>query len=134
MGGGFVRAEGTVLGRVGDNISVEVPRMEFKLISGDDELFETYVNFFDFSIKIFKKYRNMDFDCVIIEDVKECVLFGCRLPISIKRIYGQPISEMAVVRNDGELVQIAHSRLSKLRAVVLSDSQLLKMRTYGEFT
>ena len=75
----------------------------------------------------------MDIDCVIIEDVKECVLFGRRLPIGIKRIYGQQIAEKTIIRDDGELTAVAHSRLSRLRVMSLSDAQLLRMRTYGDF-
>ncbi len=134
LGGGFVRAEGEVLGRVSEDISVEVSRDEDVIFYENEVLSEAYINFFNFSVNIFKRYGKSDIDCAIIEDVKVCVLFGNRLPIKIVRIYNQPVSTKHITRTDKELTSVAAYRLSKVRHLKLCDAQLLRMSTYGEFT
>ncbi len=133
LGGGFVRAEGEILGRVSEDISVFVPSTEDVITYGNEELSESHLKIFGFSINIFKSYGKKYETCAIIEEKEECVLFGCRLPIGIYRTYKQEIQSETEQRSDDELVKIAAYRLIQLRAIKLSDAELLRMNTYGEF-
>jgi similar to stage IV sporulation protein len=135
LGGGFVRAEGEVKGRVFERISVEVPRRETVTVYGEEILSECHANIFNFSINIFKNYGNLPDSYVIINDTEEMMLLGkWRLPVEIKRIYAKAVKKQSVERSDAELISIATSRLSALRKVRLSDAELLKIKTDGEFT
>lgn len=135
LGGGFVRAEGEIYGRLFEEISVETPRNETIKIYGKERLSRLSIKIFNFFINIFKSYRKNDNSCVIIEDVEECVLFGkYRLPIEIRKVYGQDIFESQKEYNDKELVSVASTRLAKLRVMKLSDAELLSIKTHGEFT
>ena len=135
LGGGFVRAEGEVKGRVFEKISVEVPRRETVTVYEDEVLSECHINIFDFSLNIFKNYGNLPESYVIINDIEEVMLLGrWRLPMEIKRIYFKTTKKQSVERSDADLISIASSRLSALRAMRLSEAELLKIKTEGEFT
>ena len=135
LGGGFVRAEGEILGSFSEEISVEVPRRESFKSYGEEKLLSVRVKIFKFSINIFKNYRKSNNDCVIIEDVKECTVLGkYRLPFGIYKTYSADVAVNERTYSDKELLTVASSRLAKLRIMKLSDSELIKIRTYGEFT
>ncbi len=135
LGGGLVRAEGEVLGRVYREISVEVPRSESVNIGGDEHLIEHSVKIFNFSINIFKKYGNSYDGCAIIEDTEECVLFGeFRIPVQVKKIYALPCEQKNVTYTDEQLVSVASARLAKLRILRIADTELIRISTYGGFT
>ncbi len=133
LGGGFVRAEGEILGRVSEDISVFVPKEENVVTKAGEKLTNVSVKIFGFSVNIFKSYGKNTQMCAIIEEREEFVLFGCRLPIGIYRTYAEETYEETVKRSEDEIVKIASYRLSKLSALKLSNAELLKMRTCGEF-
>lgn len=134
-GGGFVAAEGSVLGRVSDEISVEVPKTESKTVFSEEKLRHACLKIFNFKINIFKRYGKTDNSCAIIEDVKEYALLGeYRIPISIERVYVAEKRQTEQNYTDSELSAMAASRLAALRAMVLGDSELVKIRTVGEYT
>lgn len=135
LGGGFLRAEGVVIGRVSENFGVEVPRCEEVLMYGEETLYESKIKIFNFSINIFKNYRNSDEDCAIIESIEECMILGkYRLPVKIMETYTKKAQIQKFERSDSELVSVAASRLSKLRIIKLCDAEILKIKTDGEFT
>ena len=71
------------------------------------------VNFFNFSINIFKLYGNSPSECDIIENVKVYSLFGIKkIPISVRTKYIIEYSKDMGSYTDTELVQIASDRLS----------------------
>lgn len=135
LGGGFVRADGDIYGRVSEEITVEVERNEEVASYGKEELIAEKLKIFKFRINIFKKYRKIDNTCVIIEDVKECTLFGkYRIPITLERTYAAKKTESIKSYTDSELTSVASARLAEMRFIRLSDAELLKMRTEGKYT
>lgn len=135
LGGGFVRADGDIFGRVSEEISVEVPRCEMQITYETEELYEAKIKIFKFPINILKKYGKMENTCAIIEDVEECTLFGkYKIPIKVERIYVTKSAEKQITYSDSELFSLAASRLVNLRSRQLSNAELLKMRTEGGYT
>lgn len=134
VGGGFVRADGDVFAAVSETVEINVPKTEIKKDYGENEKREVSIKIFNFSLKLFKKYGNVGNDCVIIEDREEFVLFGkYRLPIGIKRVYAAKVTEKVREYSEAEMIAIANSRLNVERANRFSSSEILKMKTLGEF-
>ena len=128
-------AEGTVIGRVSDTVSVEVAREHVERIKGERELISLQIKIFNFSLNIFKRYRNLSSGCDIIEDVKVFSLFGKHnLPISLISEYAVDYEISDALYDDSALVSLASSRLSAQTASRLLLSDLIRMRTYGEYT
>lgn len=134
-GGGFVAADGIILGRVHSEISVEVPRKESNTEFGEEKLKSATLKIFNFNINIFKRYGKTDNSCAIIDDRKEYTLLArCRLPISLERIYTVEKRSVEKTYTDAELARVAASRLTSLRAMVLRDAELMRIKTFGEYT
>lgn len=135
LGGGFVHAEGEVFGAVNEKIELTVPCTESKNELSETEVSGVYVKFFNFSLKLFKKYRKNSESCVIIEDVKECVLFGkYRIPFGIRTEYVGYTSEKSKVYTEKEMTEIAAERMRALSCVRFSGCDILKLKTSGEFS
>lgn len=134
-GGGFCSADGSVVGRVNEKITVEVDRKYEKITGKDKKIYSISLNFFKFSLNIFKLYGNLTNKCDIIETEKTYSLFGkCRLPFSISIKYMPEYQITESEYTDDELVIVASSRLDALCAAKLYSSDLLKIKSYGEFT
>lgn len=134
LGGGFVHAEGSILGRVKEKFSVTVAREESKRVYSEEKLSALSVKIFGFSLNIFKIYGNSDNQCVIIEDKESPTVLGSfKLPLEITKIYKSDYTYEVVRYDDSELVRIAAYRLSQLKAVGLSDAELLKISSSGAF-
>ncbi len=135
IGGGFVNAEGSVIGRATESIAVNVPREASITEYGEERLAELSVKIFDFSLNIFKRYGKIDYEYAIIEDAKECVLFGrYRLPLEIRRTYIKEKRESSVIYSDSELISLASAELLALRQTQLAKKEVLKIKTSGGFT
>ena len=133
-GGGFCSAEGSVIGRLNEKITVEVDRKYEKATSKEKKLYSLDLNFFKFSINIFKLYGNLTNKCDIIETEKTYSLFGnCRLPFSVSVKYIPEYESAEAEYTDEELVKIASSRLDALTSARLAMSDLVRIRSYGEF-
>ena len=134
-GGGFVNAEGVVLGRVYDENTVFVTRSESVEEPESDLPYAKRVKIFNFSINIFKKYRNYADGCVIIESTKQLYLFGkYRLPISIVTDRAVKYRTSEVTYSDDELIRLADEKLTEARADRLRGSEIVALRTEGKFT
>ena len=86
-------------------------------------------------INIFKTYGNLTNECDIIDDVKEYSLQnGASLPFSITLRYLPSYECEARSYSDEELVSFAKDRISLETALMLAESDLVKISTDGEFT
>jgi hypothetical protein len=133
--GDFCRAEGQVIGRVSDTLTVNVDRVYEKRYIASNKIHEVNINIFKISINIFKTYGNLTNECDIIEDVKEYSLpNGASLPFSITLRYLPSYECEARSYSDEELVSLAKDRLSLETALMLAESDLVKISTDGEFT
>ncbi len=135
LGGGFCHAEGTVIGRVSNRISVSVSEYSEEKIYRSQSEIHTEYKILGFSINILKNSRNSDSKCDIIEYKNRIELFGkYKLPIE-KRVSAKiPYDTVKRRRSTEELVMTASDRLSEAVGRELSDFELISIRTGGEFT
>ena len=133
--GDFCRAEGQIVGRVCDSLSVTVDRKYEKRLISSKKIDEININIFKISINIFKTYGNLTTECDIIDDVKEYSLpNGASLPLSITLRYLPSYTYDSGEYSDEDLVSLAKDRLSLDTALMLAESDLVRISTDGEFT
>ncbi len=131
----YCYAEGSVIGRLKEEISAECDREYLKKTASEEKISSLSVKIFNFQTNILKKYGNQYLECDIIKDVKTFSLLGrCKLPIEI-------LTEKTVVKENGvgiysdaQLVLVVSEMLSAKTAARLSSSDLLRINTSGEFT
>ena len=134
-GGYFCRAEGQIIGRISDSLTVKVDRFYEKKQIISKRICAIKINIFKISINIFEMYGNLTNNYDIIEDEKEYSLpGGKKLPFSISLTY-QPIYKIQQLEyTDEEIVSVASDRLNVEIALMLSQADLIKISTHGEFT
>lgn len=134
-GGGFCYAEGSVVGRVSDTVSVEMNRKYENKIYLGRQIHSIVLNFFDFSINIFKKYGNLTNECDIIKtEISYTHLDKYRLPFFLTVGYIPIFESKTSEYTDEEIVKLATDRLNLLTEKRLASADLLRIRTSGEFT
>jgi hypothetical protein len=93
------------------------------------------IKIFDFSINIFKKYRNLDTECAIIEENGEISLFdGTALPIFIEKQYTVEYEYASYDLHDDDLIASASELMRQEIEHILADVRLNSIKTYGNFT
>ncbi len=132
-GGGFCRAEGAVIGRVDDKVEVFVNREYEKKVFEGKKLYSISIDFFNFSINIFKLYGNLESKYDIIENkVSYSLPNGGNLPFGLT-ICSLPIYEtQKEFYSDSEICEIARGRMDIEVSRRLTDSDLLRIRTDGK--
>ena len=134
-GGGFCYAEASILGRVSDTLTVEMDRNYDKKLYIGRKTYSITINFFDFSINIFKRYGNLTNECDIIEyEISYTHLDKYKLPFYLTVKYIPLFTEEVAEYTDEEIVKLASDRLNAMTTERLSSSDLLKIKTSGEFT
>jgi len=135
LGGGFCHAEGVVRGRVSMQISVEVSRIEELAYESEPVLLDRGLKLFDFHINIFKKYRNSQEECVIIEKEKPLIPIKQRsLPFSVVEYYEIQRTTRKVEYTDTQMIMLCKERMQVSLREALKDYDLIKLKTVGEFT
>ena len=133
--GDFCRAEGMVIGRVSDNLTVDVKKEYENRRISSKKLHEATLNIFKISINIFKTYGNLTNECDIIDDVKEYSLpNGASLPFSITLRYLPSYTCDGGSYSDREMIALAKDRLNLEMALLLTGSDLVRISSDGEFT
>ena len=132
-GGGFCYAEGEVLARVSDSISVSVGKIKSESIEKGRALAKTQLKILNFSVNIFKSYRNPLSECDIIQTEDKLSLFGKALPISIIRTFRVEKGFSETTLTSDEMAALASRDLRESLSLRLSDSTLLKIKTSGGF-
>lgn len=131
----FCHAEGRVVGRLVDNIQVNVSKTEEIPVYENEVLRELSIKFFNYSINIFKNYRNLPDEYVIIkENERAAISDNLIFPISVEKKYSQAKSLRLVEYTDDELVSVAFSRMITKRALKMAEAEVLSMKTSGGFT
>ena len=134
-GGGFCHADGKIIGRMSECIFENVEREYEKRSVKRRKLCDLNINFFNFSINIFKLYGNSTEGCDIIENVKVFSLFGeKKLPFSVSSRYALEYEVSPERYTDEQIVRIASDRLNIKTLALLSGADLLKIKTSGKFT
>jgi len=135
LGGGTVRAEGSVKGRITQKISIDVGRSESTREYFEERLCELRINILGFSVNIFKNYRNLSgkYDIIKSEEVL-LAPSGVKFPIAIEKIYAEPYADATVSYTDTELASIASLRHKESLDKILEACEVLKISTVSEFT
>lgn len=134
LGGGFCYAEGCVRARVSDSILVSVENKIEKKIPKTPVSYRVDVNIFKFSINIFKRYRNFDNTCDIIDKKIPIYLFnGKKAPVSITQKAVVPYSFETVSLTEDEMTSLALDKMSAALSERLSNADLVRLRTNGCF-
>lgn len=132
--GTFTYAEGSVISRISDEISVYTPFIASEKVYHDERLDKIMLNFFGKNINIFKIYRKMPSEYDIIETEKKLTLFGRELPISFSVCKVREYTCRDYRRSESDTVNEAHRELWAELSERLSKSTLLKIRCDGDFT
>ncbi|MBQ7333463.1 MAG: sporulation protein YqfD [Clostridia bacterium] len=135
LGGGFCYAEGVVIGRITDEISVEINEKETMKEVKERKLAKLSLNFFNFSFKIFEKYRKTDEECDIIKENRDYYTFlGKKIPIFLEREYQYFYNEIDLSYTKEEMTRLAALRMRDMISGELNGKNLLKIKTFGEFS
>jgi len=128
------RAEGSVRAQSVVNIASKVSKKTVEKQLSKSKLAYARVVLFNFSINIFKNYRNHGNDCDIIEEIREFALFDkYRLPIRFETAYFTEYLEAPIIRSEDEMILLAKRELNGKIYSVLRDSDVISLRTSGEF-
>jgi len=134
LGGGFCYAEGKVVGRYSGEISVSIQKTKLRKSEKERKLSGVTINFFNFSFKIFEKYRKTHEEYDIIKNKSEFhFLNGRKLPFSVDKEYAVFYEEYERRYSESEMTEIARQRMTELLENELSDKNLLKIKTNGQF-
>ncbi len=134
-GGEYCYAEGRVIGRMSDTVKASAARSESVKTKGVENLLSFKVEIFNFPINILKRYRNLSEECDIIDNVRVLSIFGkCNLPIKFISTYSVEYEYEQTLRSDADLVRLASARLNSATMKRLVGADLIKVRTYGDYT
>ena len=133
LGGDFCYAEGIVLGRVSDSVSVFVPEVDEKKLIKDRILSEIQLKIFNFQINIFKSYRNFELSYDIIENEKDFSFLGKRLPFSLNKRYCELYETAEEKLSRDELIKRATEKMRLELLKRTSESTLTRASSSGNF-
>lgn len=129
------RAEGNVIGRIKEKISAEVDRECVIKTKKNEKISSVVLKIFDFPVKILKKYGNSMDKYDIIKSVKTFSLFDkCKLPLELSTEYRVEYGTEVKIYSDDELIRAALYALNAKTAERLNFSDLIKIKTNGNFT
>lgn len=134
LGGGYCYAEGTVIARVSDSVTVTAERTRIEKIAKGATLSRGKIKIFGFSVNIFKSYRKPPAKYDIINKDKEFSLFGKELPISFFGEYVSPYVTETVYLTAEEMTTLASERLAEALSERLRGATLVRIRTEGAFS
>ena len=129
----FCSAAGTVKATSVATVSAETGAEAVIKSPKNRRLTELRVIIFNFSINIFKNYRNCENGCDIIEENRKIALFGkYRLPIRFEKAYSVSYEEVRYTRSPDEMSEVAKRELDSKIYSMFKDADIVKLRTAGE--
>ena len=131
----FCRASGSVRATCVTNISSEATEKSTERVPVGHKLREIRLFIFDFSINIFKNYRNFDNGCDIIRENRTFALFDkFRLPLRIEKVYTAEYEERECTRSQDEMTKAAKHLLDEKMYAMFRGSDVIKLRTDASFS
>ncbi len=131
----YTRAAGKVMARTEKCFTVEIPLSYEEKVYGEAECQSIVMNFFDFSLKIFKNTGNNGGACDIIKERKSPSLFGVSdLPLSFDVVTLQPYTLQPATRTHEEALELAYGELETYLSALSGDVQLLRKDVTTEIT
>lgn len=123
----WTRASGKVMARTERTFCVEIPLQYEEKVYGERKCDEMVLNFFDFSLKIFKSTGNEGGKCDIIKEEKGLELFGVSsLPFGFDLTYSLPYTSQAATRTPEAALELAYAELERQMSVLSDGCELLR--------
>ena len=133
--GAVCRAEGIVIGRVTDNLSVTVGKSEKVKSIEERKRVSKSIQILGININIFKNYGNLQGSCDIIKENEAFRLFGTyRLPVFIITEYADCYVDYNKEYTEAEQIEIASVRMAELLREAVLEGDLIKLKTEASFT
>lgn len=130
----FCYAEGEVVGRISDAVSLTVPDFEVKTDEKERHLTKLTLKFFNFSINIFNTTRNCSAECDIIDVTDIPTVLGAKLPFAICKQYAVEYESVSQKLLSAEMSRRAAEQMSKALEEKLSGATLVRISTTGAFS
>ncbi|MBQ9774208.1 MAG: sporulation protein YqfD [Clostridia bacterium] len=131
----YTRAAGEVFARTEHEYCIEIPLSYTEKVYGERKTQEIVLNFFDFSLKIFKNTGNDGKTCDIIKDNMGWNVPGDRpLPLFFTVTYAKPYAEQVRTRSAEEAVELAYTELEKTLEELSARAELLRKQSAVEIT
>jgi len=122
----FTRASGRVMARTERILCINVPLTYTEKVYDDEKVLDITLNFFDFSMKIFKSTGNVNTPCDIIEKESVPTFFGTHvLPLSLSFTVADCYTEETKTRTAEEAVSQAFSELDSMLAALSAEAEIL---------
>ena len=129
------RAEGIVRALSAIDVSTEVKEQSVERIVTGHKIAQIKISLFNFSINIFKNYRNSVSDCDIIEEIRKFALFDkYKLPVKLIVNYRREYTEQEKTLTSDEMTSAARRELEGKIYSMFKDADVVKLRTSGEFS
>ncbi len=125
----YTRAAGKVLARTEKKICIEIPLSYEQKVYGEAKCGEIVLNFFDFSLKIFKNTGNSISSYDIIEtDATPSLPLRHPLPVELTVSQILPYTVRTATRTPEEASALAYAELERSLAQLSDETQLLQKR------
>lgn len=125
----YTRAAGSVFARTERSLRIEIPLAYTEKVALESECAEISLNFFDFSLKIFKRTGNSEQSCDIIETERGFDALGLSsLPFYLTVTERIPYVESPAVRTHEQASTLAYAALERELALLSEDLLLLDKR------
>ncbi len=135
LGYRYTRAAGKIMARTEHRFEIEIPLCYEEKHYEERECREIVLNFFDFSMKIFKNTRNDGRECDIIKEEKIWTLFGRHaLPVSFTVTDAIPYRTESAQREPEEALTLAYGELETRLSDFSESGQLLRQDVTSEWT
>lgn len=129
------RASGAVWARTERTITVEIPLNYEEKVYEDEKIRTIFLNFFDFSVKIFENTGNQSTMCDIIEGKTEKNgLFARPLPVSFTVDAVRPYTLCCATRSAEEAIELAYDALERELSALSDEIQLLQKQISADIT
>jgi similar to stage IV sporulation protein len=123
----YTRAAGRVLARTEQSFAVTVPLNDRKKVYGAPKTCEIVLNFFNFSLKIFKSTGNLPITCDIIEEERTVCAWGrYPLPVTLTVKKALPYTEADFTRTPDEALELAFEQLAGDLSRLSEEAQILQ--------
>ncbi len=126
-------AQGEVMARVEDTVSVRLPRAMEQKVYGETQILEKNLFFFGKSIKITKKSGIIEQNCDTIKRIETLTLpSGASLPVSVETTLAQYYEMREITLTDEELTARAYEQLGLALAEATQGAALLAKSVQSE--
>ena len=131
----FTYADGSVFGRVERELSVEIPLAQVEKEYEKTKNTQISVNFFGFTINIFRYCGKMPAKYDTIYKRNQILLFDTvRLPIYINSVCCAPYEDKIVEISEEQAVTLAFNRLESEFFAIVGDADVISKNIEGAFT